>query len=74
MGEAYLQTDFADHPLMQALANQSYAEIANTITQERKMLGFPPYARVVMFRADALSLDLAIEKWPEIEFHSTREH
>ena len=67
MGEAYLQTDFADHPLMQALANQSYAEIASTITQERKMLGFPPYARVVMFRADALSLELAIEKLDEIK-------
>ena len=66
-GEAYLQTDFADHPLMQALANQSYAEIANTITQERKMLGFPPYARVVMFRADALSLEQATEKLDEIK-------
>ena len=66
-GEAYLQTDFADHPLMQALENQSYAQIANTITQERKMLGFPPYARVVMFRADALSLEQATEKLGEIK-------
>jgi primosomal protein N' (replication factor Y) len=61
-GEAYLQTSFSDHPLMQSIANQSYREIAESITRERKMLGFPPYARVVMFRADALSLDQAIEK------------
>ena len=61
-GEAYLQTSFSDHPLMQSIANQSYREIAGSITGERKMLGFPPYARVVMFRADALSLDQAIEK------------
>ncbi len=61
-GEAYLQTSFSDHPLMQSIANQSYREIAKSITRERKMLGFPPYARVVMFRADALSLDQAIEK------------
>ena len=61
-GEAYLQTSFCDHPLMQSIANQSYREIAESITRERKMLGFPPYARVVMFRADALSLDQAIEK------------
>ena len=66
-GEAYLQTDFPDHPLMQALANQSYGEIAATITQERKMLGFPPYARVVMFRSDALSLLQATEKLDQIK-------
>ena len=67
MGEAYLQTDFADHPLMQALTKQGYREIASTITQERKMLGFPPYARVVMFRADALSLEQATDKLNEIK-------
>jgi len=66
-GEAYLQTDFADHPLMQALANLSYQQIAATITRERKMLGFPPYARVVMFRADALSLEQATGKLDQIK-------
>ena len=66
-GEAYLQTDFPTHPLMQALANQDYQKIADTITRERKMLGFPPYARVVMFRADALSLQQATEKLDEIK-------
>ena len=66
-GEAYLQTSFCDHPLMQSIANQSYREIARSITRERKMLGFPPYARVVMFRADALSLDQAIEKLNQIK-------
>jgi primosomal protein N' (replication factor Y) len=66
-GEAYLQTAFSDHPLMQSIANQSYREIAGSITRERKMLGFPPYARVVMFRADALSLDQAIEKLNQIK-------
>ncbi len=66
-GEAYLQTDFPDHPLMQALTRQSYADIAANITQERKMLGFPPYARVVMFRADAMSLEQAVEKLDEIK-------
>ena len=66
-GEAYLQTDFPDHPLMQALANQDYRKIADTITRERKLLGFPPYARVVMFRADALSLQQATDKLDEIK-------
>jgi primosomal protein N' (replication factor Y) len=66
-GEAYLQTSFPDHPLMQSIKNQDYREIAKSITRERKMLGFPPYARVVMFRADALSLDQAIDKLNEIK-------
>ena len=66
-GEAYLQTSFSDHPLMQSILHQSYREIAKSITRERKMLGFPPYARVVMFRADALSLDQAIDKLNEIK-------
>jgi primosomal protein N' (replication factor Y) len=66
-GEAYLQTSFSDHPLMQSITHQSYREIAKSITRERKMLGFPPYARVVMFRADALSLDQAIDKLNEIK-------
>jgi primosomal protein N' (replication factor Y) len=66
-GEAYIQTDFADHPLMQALTNQSYTDIATSITREREMLGFPPFARVVMFRADAQSLEQATEKLDEIK-------
>ena len=66
-GEAYLQTSFADHPLMQSLTNQSYRQIAISLNRDRKMLGFPPYARVVMFRADAQSLEQAIEKLNEIK-------
>jgi primosomal protein N' (replication factor Y) len=66
-GEAYLQTSFPEHPLMQSLSHSSYAEIAGSITRERKMLGFPPWARVVMFRADALNLELAIEKLDAIK-------
>ena len=31
------------------------------------MLGFPPYARVVMFRADAKSLEQATEKLDEVK-------
>ena len=52
---------------MQALSQSSYAEIAGSIMRERKMLGFPPWARVVMFRADALSLEQAIEKLDAIK-------
>ena len=65
-GEALIQTRFTEHPLMQALVNDNYREIAKSILQERKMLGFPPYSRVVIFRADALSLDRSMARLEQI--------
>jgi primosomal protein N' (replication factor Y) len=65
-GEAIVQTRFAEHPLMQALLRQDYREIATDLLQERRLLGFPPYARVVIFRADALELKQALAKLEEI--------
>ncbi len=65
-GEAFVQTGFPEHPLMLSLTKQPYREIAETILKERQLLGFPPHARVIMFRADALSLELAIAKLDEI--------
>ncbi len=61
-GEAILQTRFPEHPLMQSLLRQDYRAIASSLLQERRMLGFPPYARVVIFRADALELKEAMAK------------
>ena len=66
-GEALLQTGYTDHPIMQSLVNQNYRDIALTILQGRKMIGFPPFARVVMFRADAMTLNEAMEKLAEIK-------
>ncbi len=65
-GEAILQTRFTEHPLMQALAQQSYRKIADGLLQEGRLLGFPPYARVVIFRADAIELKHALAKLEEI--------
>ena len=61
-GEAIVQTRFPEHPLMQSLLEADYRVIAEALLHERKMLGFPPYARVVIFRADALELEAAMEK------------
>jgi primosomal protein N' (replication factor Y) len=65
-GEAILQTRYPDHPLMQALVRQGYRQIANDLLQERRLLGFPPCARVVIFRADAIELKAALKKLEEI--------
>ena len=59
-GEALVQTRFADHPLMQAVARRDYRSIATELLREREQLGFPPFARVAMFRADAVSLEAAL--------------
>ena len=66
-GEAILQTRFPEHPLMQALARQDYRTIADTLLAERRLLGFPPYARVVIFRADAVELKQALAKLEQIK-------
>ena len=66
-GEAILQTRFPEHPLMQALARQDYRAIADKLLEERRLLGFPPYARVVIFRADAVELKHALAKLDEIK-------
>jgi len=67
VGEAIVQTRFAEHPMMQALLRQDYRDIAADLLQERRLLGFPPYARAVIFRADALELKQALAKLEEIK-------
>jgi primosomal protein N' (replication factor Y) len=66
-GEAIVQTRFPEHPLMQALLRRSYREIAEELLRERHLLGFPPYARVVIFRADAQELQQALSKLETIK-------
>ena len=51
---------------MQTLLRQDYRQIAQSLLDERRALGFPPYARVVIFRADALDLKTALEKLGQI--------
>ncbi len=58
-GEVLLQTDFPEHELMADLVAQDYRSIANNLLKERALFGLPPYLKVIMFRADAFSLDLA---------------
>jgi len=66
-GEAIVQTRFPEHPLMQAILRQSYRDIAADLLQERRLLEFPPCARVAVFRADAVELEQALAKLEEIK-------
>jgi primosomal protein N' (replication factor Y) len=65
-GRAVVQTRFPEHPLMQALTRRDYRDIAAELLDERRQLGFPPCASVVMFRADAAVLDDAMARLEEI--------
>ncbi|UCH40220.1 MAG: primosomal protein N', partial [Gammaproteobacteria bacterium] len=65
-GEAVVQTRFPEHPLMQALLEKDYRAVADDLLQERSSFGFPPYARVVMFRADAVELKAALSLLDQI--------
>ena len=60
-GEAVVQTRFPEHPLMQALTRRDYRDIAAGLLDERESFGFPPFARVAMFRADAVELGDALD-------------
>jgi primosomal protein N' (replication factor Y) len=51
---------------MQALTQRDYRDIAADLLRERRSYGFPPFARVVMFRADAVKLEDALEMLEQI--------
>ena len=71
-GEAIVQTRFPRHPLMQALRRKTYRDIATELLQERRSYGFPPFARVVMFRADAVELEAAMRLLEQIKAELAR--
>jgi primosomal protein N' (replication factor Y) len=47
---------------MQNLCRQDYSELMQDILQERKLVGFPPFVRVVCFIVDAVALEMALER------------
>ncbi len=52
-GEVLVQTDFADHPVYTALVAHDYDRFAATLLAERKTLGLPPFAHLVLLSAEA---------------------
>jgi primosomal protein N' (replication factor Y) (superfamily II helicase) len=52
-GEVLVQTDFADHPVYTALESHDYDRFATTLLAERKSLGLPPFAHLVLLGAEA---------------------
>lgn len=52
-GEVLLQTEFPQHPVYQALQRQDFPGFAQSLLDERRRSGFPPYVNQALLRADA---------------------
>ena len=59
-GEVLIQTEYPDHPLMQRLLHDGYTGFAEAALQEREQAHWPPFARIVLLRAEAAELNTAL--------------
>ena len=57
-GLVLLQTHQPEHPLLHELITQGYSAFAERALSERQLLSFPPYGRLVLFRAEATQAEL----------------
>lgn len=60
-GEVLVQTAFADHPLYAALRDQNFDAYARSLLAERRQAGFPPYVHQALLRAEARTVDIALQ-------------
>ncbi|MFK3619436.1 primosomal protein N' [Pasteurella multocida] len=52
-GEVVLQTHYPDHPLLQRLLQQGYADFAEYALQLRQKMGLPPFSAQALFKAQS---------------------
>ncbi|MCM2289842.1 MAG: primosomal protein N', partial [Sulfuritalea sp.] len=60
-GEVLIQTEYPDHPLYQALVEHDYVRFAQNQLDERRIAGFPPFSFQAMLRAEARSMEQALD-------------
>jgi primosomal protein N' (replication factor Y) len=60
-GEVLIQTEYPDHPLYRALIDHDYARFAQNQLAERRIAGFPPFSFQAMLRAEARSMEQALD-------------
>lgn len=60
-GQVLIQTGWPQHPLFQALCRHDFTGYAGQMLEQRKQGGFPPFRYLVAVRADAASLDEALD-------------
>jgi primosomal protein N' (replication factor Y) (superfamily II helicase) len=52
-GEVIVQTRFPDHPTLRRLITEGYDAVAADLMEVRRSDGWPPFERLVLFRAEA---------------------
>ena len=60
-GEVLIQTEYPGHPLYQALVDHDYVRFARTQLDERRIAGFPPFSFQAMLRAEARTMEQALD-------------
>jgi primosomal protein N' (replication factor Y) len=60
-GEVLIQTEYPDHPLYRALIDHDYARFAQNQLGERRIAGFPPFSFQAMLRAEARTMEQALD-------------
>jgi primosomal protein N' (replication factor Y) len=60
-GKVLLQTEFADHPLLQKLINDGYTALSHQLLSERRLCDTPPYSHIAFIRCHAHQANLAIQ-------------
>ncbi len=60
LGTVLIQTHDPDHPFLNIIVHQGYEAFAESALAEREALALPPFAPLVLLRAEA-------QRWPEVE-------
>ena len=55
-----IQTTFPEHPLYMALARHDIEAYADSLLEERREAGFPPFIHQAILRAESTRLDAAL--------------
>ncbi len=66
-GKVFIQTRHADHPLLSQLLQENYQAFSTTLLSERKQAALPPYVFFALFRAEAHSLEYAMDFLQQIK-------
>lgn len=60
-GEVLIQTEYPEHPLLKLLLTGGYTAFADGALTEREQSGWPPFARIALLRAEAITSDLPLK-------------
>jgi primosomal protein N' (replication factor Y) len=71
-GTVLIQTEFPDHPLYQALKRHDYRAFADSLLEERRQAGFPPFFHQALLRAEAPRLAAALDFLAAAARHARR--